>query len=113
MWKELSGKVTLAAFVLAVGTMAMLDRVSAEPNKFEKAASAKVSIVEAIMTASEKVSGAVVEAKLEQKHDRLIWEVEVVTPEKQVMEVHIDAQIGTIIDVEEEKVKSRRIHRRH
>ncbi len=113
MWKDLSRKVTLAALVLAAGTLAMLDRVSAEPNKFEKAASAKVSIVEAITTASEKVSGAVIEAKLEQKHDRLIWEVEVVTQEKQVMEVHIDAQTGTIIDVEEEKVKSKRIHRRN
>ena len=51
MWKELSGKVTLATLVLAAGAMAMLDRVSAEPNKFEKAASAKVSMVEAIATA--------------------------------------------------------------
>ena len=113
MWKELSGKVTLATLVLAAGAMAMLDRVSAEPNKFEKAASAKVSMVEAIATARENVSGAVVKTELEQKHDRLIWEIEVVTTEKQVKEVHIDAQTGTIIHVEEEKVKSKRIHRRH
>ncbi len=113
MCKALSIRLALAVLILAAGAMTMLDHVSAEPNKFEKAASAKVSIVEAITTASEKVSGTVVEAKLEQKHDRLIWEVEVVTPEKQVMEVHIDAHTGTVIDVEEEKAKSKRMQRRN
>lgn len=106
-------KLALAALVLAAGTMTMLDHVSAEPNKFEKAASAKVSIVEAIATVRENVSGTIIKTELEQKHDRLIWEIEVVTTEKQVKEVHIDAQTGTIIDVEEEKVKSKRIHRRN
>lgn len=113
MCKALSIELAFAALMVAAGTMIMIDHVSAEPNKFEKAVSAKVSIVEAITTASGKVSGAVVEAKLEQKHDRLIWEVEVVTQEKQMMEVHIDAQTGTIIEVEAETVKSKRIHRRH
>lgn len=113
MCTELFVKVTLAALVLAAGTMTMLDRVSAEPNQFEKAAAAKVSIDEAIATARENVSGTVVKTELEQKHDRLIWEIEVATTEKQVKEVHIDAQTGTVIDVEEEKVKSKRIHRRH
>ncbi len=106
-------RLALAVLVLAAGTMIMIDHVSAEPNKFEKAVSAKVSIVEAITTASGRVSGAVVEAKLEQKHDRLIWEVDVVRQEKQGMEVHIDAQTGTIIDGEAETVKSKRIHRQH
>jgi uncharacterized membrane protein YkoI len=113
MCKELSTKVILAALVLASGTISMTEHVWAEPNKFEKAASAKVSIVEAIATVRENVSGTIIKTELEQKHDRLIWEIEVVTTEKQVKEVHIDAQTGTIIDVEEEKVKSKRIHRRN
>lgn len=113
MCKELSIKVTLAALILAAGTMTMINRVLAEPNKFEKAAAAKVSIEEAITTAREKVSGTVIEVELEQKHDRLIWEIEVVTPEKQVKEINIDAQTGVVIDVEEKKVKSKRIHRRN
>lgn len=113
MCKELFMKIALTAFVMAAGTMTMIDLVSAEPNQFEKAAAAKVSIDEAIATARENVSGTVVKTELEQKHDRLIWEIEVVTTEKRVKAVHIDAQTGTIIDVEEEKVKSKRIHRRH
>lgn len=69
----------------------------------EKAAAAKVAIDQAIKAASEKVPGKVVEAELEKKHDKLVWEVEVVTAESKVMEVHIDAETGAVIDVEEEK----------
>ena len=69
----------------------------------EMAAAAKVTIDQAIKTASEKVSGKVVEAELERKHNKLIWEVEVVTAENKLMEVHIDADTGSVIDVEEEK----------
>lgn len=69
----------------------------------EMAAKAKVTIDEAIKTASEKVPGKVVEAELEKKHDTLVWEVEVVTAENKVMEVHVDAESGAVIDVEEEK----------
>lgn len=69
----------------------------------EMAAAAKVTIDQAIKTASEKVSGKVIEAELEQKHNKLVWEVEVVTADNKLMEVHIDAETGAVIDVEEEK----------
>lgn len=69
----------------------------------EMAAAAKVTIDQAIKTATEKVPGKVVEAELEKKHDKLVWEVEVVTAENKLMEVHIDAESGDVIDVEEEK----------
>ena len=69
----------------------------------EMAAKAKVTIDQAIKTASEKVPGKVVEAALEKKHDTLVWEVEVVTAENKVMEIHIDAESGAVIEVDEEK----------
>ena len=69
----------------------------------EMAAVAKVTIDQAIKTATEKIPGKVVEAELEKKHGMLVWEVEVVTAENKVMEVHIDAESGAVIDVEEEK----------
>jgi len=78
----------------------------------EMAAMAKVTIEQAIKTASEKVAGKVVEAELEKKHDKLIWEVEVVTMENKVMEVHIDAESGEVIDVEEEKPEKDMKHER-
>jgi uncharacterized membrane protein YkoI len=71
----------------------------------EMAAKAKVTIDQAIKTALEKVPGKVVEAELEKKHNTLVWEVEVVTAENKVMEVHIDAESGAVIDVEDEMSK--------
>ena len=47
----------------------------------------------------------------ERKHDGLVWEVEVLTAENKVMEVHIDAETGAVIDVEEEKARSGRLKR--
>jgi uncharacterized membrane protein YkoI len=76
----------------------------------EMAAKAKVTIDQAIKTASEKVPGKVVEAELEKKHGTLVWEVEVVTAENKVMEVHIDAESGAVIDVEDEKSKKDKKH---
>ena len=40
----------------------------------------------------------------------LVWEVEVVTAENKVMEVHIDAESGAVIDVEDEKSKKDKKH---
>jgi uncharacterized membrane protein YkoI len=74
------------------------------------AAAAKVTIEQAIKTASEKVPGKLVEAELEKKHDTLVWEVEVVTADNKVMEVHINAESGAVIDVEEEKSEKDKKH---
>lgn len=61
---------------------------------------ATVTIDQAIKTASEKTPGTVVEAELEKKHGKTVWEVEVLGADGKVTEVHIDAATGTIIDTE-------------
>jgi uncharacterized membrane protein YkoI len=61
---------------------------------------AKVTIDQAIKTALDKVPGTAVEAELERKHDKTVWEVEVLGADGKVTEVHIDAGTGTIIDTE-------------
>ncbi|MEW6544646.1 MAG: PepSY domain-containing protein [Nitrospirota bacterium] len=73
--------------------------------KVEMATAAKVTIDQAIKTASEKVAGKVIEAELEKKHDKAVWEVEVLTADGKVMEVHIDADSGAVIDTEEKKAE--------
>jgi uncharacterized membrane protein YkoI len=97
------------ALLLAAGTLAVAGAAYADEKekkgKAGMAAAAKVTIDQAINTASEKVAGKVIEAELEHKHNKLVWEVEVVTAENKVMEVHIDADTGAVIDVEEEKAK--------
>jgi uncharacterized membrane protein YkoI len=107
-------KQLLGVLALAIGAMLVLNGPAWSDQKgkgkkdevketIEMAATAKVTIDQAIKTASEKVAGKVVEAELEKKHDKVIWEVEVVTAENKVMEVHIDADSGAVIDVEEEQ----------
>ena len=53
----------------------------------------------------EKVPGTVVEAELEKKHGKTVWEVEVLGADGKVTEVHIDAATGTVIDTEAKKDK--------
>ena len=64
---------------------------------------AKVTVDQAIKTASEKVPGTVVEAELEKKHGKTVWDVEVFGADGSVTEVHIDAATGTVIDTEVKK----------
>ncbi len=97
------------ALLLAAGTLAVAGAASADEKekkgKAEMAAAAKVTIDQAIKTASDKVAGKVIEAELEKKHNKIVWEVEVLTAENKAMEVHIDADTGDVIDIEEEKAK--------
>ena len=64
---------------------------------------AKVTVDQAIKTASEKVPGTVVEAELEKKHGKTVWEVEILGADGNVTEVHIDAATGVVIDTEAKK----------
>ncbi len=66
----------------------------------EMSKTAKVTVEQAIKTATEKVAGKVIEAELERKHDRAVWEVEIVGADDKVTEVHIDADTGAVIDME-------------
>jgi uncharacterized membrane protein YkoI len=78
-----------------------------EGNVAGMAREAKVTVDQAIKTALEKVQGTVVEAELEKKHDKTIWEVEVVGADGKVTEVHIDAATGAVIDVEDKKAEKK------
>jgi uncharacterized membrane protein YkoI len=105
--RQQSPTVCALAILLAAGSLAAAGAAYGDDNgkkgKAEMAATAKVTADQAIKTASEKVPGTVIEAELEMKHKKLVWEIEVVTANKKVMEVNIDADTGAVIDVEEEK----------
>lgn len=114
-------KQLLGIMAVAIGVMLLLNgpvwsdekgkgKKDESKETVEMAATAKVTIDQAIKTALEKVPGKVVEAELEKKHDTLVWEVEVVTAENKVMEVHINAESGAVIDVEDEKSKKDKKH---
>jgi len=69
---------------------------------------AKVTIDQAIKTASEKVPGTVAEAELEKEHGKTVWEVAVLGADGHVTEVHIDAATGAVIDTESKKDEKRK-----
>jgi uncharacterized membrane protein YkoI len=70
-------------------------------NVADLAKEAKITIDQAIKTGAEKAPGTVVQAELERKHGKTVWEVEVLSAEGKVTEVHIDAASGEVIDTEE------------
>jgi uncharacterized membrane protein YkoI len=74
-----------------------------EANVTDLVKDAKVTIDQALKTASEKAPGTIVEAELEKKHGKTVWEVEVIGADGHVTEVHIDAASGEVIDTEMKK----------
>jgi uncharacterized membrane protein YkoI len=95
------------AAVLAIGVILASGTTAWSDDKEGKVADmlkdAKVTIDQAIKTALDKVPGTAVEAELERKHDKTVWEVEVVGADGKTTEVHIDAATGAVIDTEAKK----------
>jgi uncharacterized membrane protein YkoI len=91
------------SLLLGSGTTAWSDDKEGKITDLVK--DAKVTAEQAIKTAMEKVPGTVVEAELEKKHGKTVWEVEVLGADGKITEVHIDAATGTVIDTEAKKEK--------
>ena len=89
--------------VMSLSTIAFSD--DKEGHIADLVKDAKVTADQAIKTAMEKVPGTVVEAELEKKHGKTVWEVEILGADGKVTEVHIDAATGTVIDTEAKKEK--------
>ena len=90
----------LATLMLAAGTLTDAGSVYAggKKEKAEMADAAKVTIDQAAKSATEKAGGKVIEAELEKKHGKVIWEVKTVDPDGKVTETHIDAESGAVIE---------------
>lgn len=91
----------VVGLLFALGSSAWADDTDSKITDLVK--DATVTIDQAIKTASEKVPGTVVEAELEKKHGKTVWEVEVLGADGKVTEVHIDASTGAVIDTQAKK----------
>lgn len=60
----------------------------------------QLTIEDAIGIAREQVDGQVVQAELERKGGRLIFEVDIITQQGRKYEIEIDASTGEVIDVD-------------
>ncbi|MBL8036411.1 MAG: hypothetical protein JSS38_02660 [Nitrospira sp.] len=78
--------ILLVVGTLTVGGTTYSDRKE-KIGKAEMAAAAKVTIEQSIKTTSEKASGKIIKAELEKEHNKLVWEVEVVTVENKTMQM--------------------------
>lgn len=95
-------------FVLAFGSPAWSDKKAKEDHRVaDLVKDARVTIEQAIKTATDAVQGTVVEAELEKKHGKTVWEVEVLGADGTVTEVHVDAATGSVIDTEGKKGKGK------
>src|SRR5512147_156936 len=99
------GAVVIGAIVV-VGGMVW----SAEKEKHKEAdqtqviamaQAAKVTIDQAIKTALDNFPGKVIEAELEKKRDKTVWEVEILTAEQIIKVVRVDAESGSVVATEE------------
>jgi hypothetical protein len=106
--------IPLVTLLLVAGTVTVAGSAygGGPKEKAEMAAAAKVTIDQAVKAATENTAGKVIEAELEKKHDKLVWEVEVVTSENKVMEIHIDAETGAVISTEEKKAEAKKEKKR-
>ncbi len=98
MSRNTPGVIDVAALLLAGGTLTGPAYRSGQKQKAEMAAAAKVTIDQAAKTAIEKAGGKVIEAGLEKKHGKVIWEVKTVAVDGKVTETHIDADSGSVIE---------------
>jgi hypothetical protein len=71
------------------------------------AASAKITIEGAVETALGSMAGQVIEAELEKRGDKTVWNVEILTTEEAIMAVYVDAVSGSVL-LTEEKVPGKR-----
>ncbi len=71
------------------------------------ATSTKVTVDGAVETALGAMAGQVIEAKLEKRGDKTVWNIDILTTEEAIMTVCIDAVSGVMI-LTEEKVPGKK-----
>jgi uncharacterized membrane protein YkoI len=68
------------------------------------ATAAKITIEDAMKTALGNFPGKVIEAELEKKQDKTVWEIKILTAEQGIMAVYVDADSGSVMTTEDKMV---------
>jgi uncharacterized membrane protein YkoI len=76
------------------------------------ATSAKITIEGAVEATSGSIAGQVIEAKLEKRGDKTVWNVEVMTAEEAIMTVYVDAVSGAVMLTEEKMAGKRPVQQK-
>ena len=64
---------------------------------------AKISMVQAVRTALDSVQGQILKTEIEDHNGFLVYGVEVVTPNKTIMDIKVDAGTGKVLSMDKDK----------
>jgi hypothetical protein len=110
IWRAILIAVMVIGLAGIVGEMVW----SADKGKFNgveviaMATSAKITIEGAVEKTLGSIAGQVIEAKLEKRGDKTVWNVEVMTAEEAIVTVYVDAVSGAMM-LTEEKMAGKRL----
>jgi uncharacterized membrane protein YkoI len=76
------------------------------------ATSAKITIEGAVEKTLGSIAGQVIEAKLEKRGDKTVWNVEVMTAEEAIVTVYVDAVSGAVMLTEEKMAGKRPVQQK-
>jgi uncharacterized membrane protein YkoI len=109
IWRAILIAVMVIGLAGIVGEMVW----SADKGKFkgeevvDMAASTKITIGGAVETALASTAGQAIQAELEKRGDKTVWNVEILTAEESIKAVYVDAVSGEVL-MTEEKVPGKR-----
>ncbi|MDI3463439.1 MAG: hypothetical protein OJF50_002260 [Nitrospira sp.] len=69
--------------------------------------SSKITIERAVETALGSIAGQAIEAELEKRGNKTVWNVEILTAEEAIMAVYVDAVSGSVMMTEEKVARKR------
>lgn len=106
---------TILISVMAIGLAGIVGEMvwSADKGKrngvevIAMATSAKITIEGAVETALGSIAGQAIEAQLEKRGDKTVWNVEILNAEEAIIAVYVDAVSGSVM-MTEEKVAGKR-----
>jgi uncharacterized membrane protein YkoI len=109
IWRAILIAVMVIGLAGIVGEMVW----SADKGKFkgeevvDMATSTKITIGGAVETALASTAGQAIQAELEKRGDKTVWNVEILTAEESIKAVYVDAVSGEVL-MTEEKVPGKR-----
>ena len=111
-WVAIIGSGALIAGIAIVGTSLANSKDSAayagtirieNHSKAEFPSMAKISMVQAVRTALDSVQGQILKTEIEDHNGFLVYGVEVVTPNKTIMDIKVDAGTGKVLSMDKDK----------
>jgi uncharacterized membrane protein YkoI len=95
--------------VLRMNKLIVAAALFASSLAFAKPTQPAVSMAAAKKTALAKVDGGTIKSsELEKEKGKLIYSFDIVAPDKQIVEVNVDAQTGEVVAVEHESAEKER-----